>query len=74
MVSWQSHAVCSCSYLVSSLLHLSDDYPSIYRCHSVYEREMQALLKQRQEIELQFPTLCLPDPDPSGLNNCVRQV
>ena len=37
----------------------------------MYEREKQALLKQRQEIELQFPTLCLPDPDPSGWNNCV---
>jgi len=44
-------------------------YHNLYRCRSEYDREMQALLKQRQEIELQFPTLCLPDPDPLGWMN-----
>jgi len=43
---------------------LSNFSSEVQECRSEYDREMQALLKQRQEIELQFPTLCLPDPDP----------
>ena len=35
-------------------------------CHRDYENEARELQQQKIELELQFPTLCVPDPDLSG--------
>ena len=34
--------------------------------HKDYEKEVRELNQQKMELELQFPSLCLPDPDLSG--------
>ena len=35
--------------------------------HSDHENGARDLQQQKTELELQFPTLCLPDPDLAGL-------
>ena len=37
--------------------------------HKDYEKEVRELNQQKMELELQFPSLCLPDPDLSGMVN-----
>jgi hypothetical protein len=41
-------------------LSLSSSY------HSEHENEVRELQQQKTELELQFPTLCVPDPDLAG--------
>ena len=37
-----------------------------YRVHSDYQKEVLTSAETQAELRLKFPTLCLPDPDPSG--------
>ena len=38
----------------------------VYRVHSDYQKEVLTSAETQAELRLKFPTLCLPDPDPSG--------
>ena len=37
------------------------------RYHREFENEVRELQQQKTELELQFPSLCLPDPDLAGI-------
>ncbi len=36
-----------------------------FRFHNQYQSDMAAMAEEREEIELSFPSVCLPDPDPN---------
>ena len=50
--------------------------PLGYSYHVAHEAEMEAMAAETQELELQFPNLCIPDPDPTGIhsNHCLSTV
>ena len=46
----------------------------VYRVHSDYQKEVLTSAETQAELRLKFPTLCLPDPDPSGeFTPCTRE-
>ena len=49
------------------------NYLSLYLSyHGDHESEVKELQKQKTELELQFPVLCVPDPDLAGYTQLTQ--